>query len=900
MLLVVNAPTPIGARNRFKMVLSGHLPLISISGSRDTAVVATSVLKNGSNAGSVWSPTTGHKMIVSSDSAISAEMESSGSQHELHTVEYSCIACSETILAADSDSLDGLKHDNNIIACPACGGRELKTLSTFDALTLLDKPEEEKDKGDTEQGTVTASEQVSNDSTDRRTAKMSRKDKTLAGDGEANMDDVKKMDGDEPVTIEDLDEEDTQPHDEPDGDELGDLGEEVDVDDGEESAADFDLGDDSDAEDDLSDDEIIDDSVDEDTDDTDDDDAEDTDDTDDADDSDLVPEDDEIGEESDDRAQIIPPTNPVTAKTKPTATAKVVNMKKNVKSASDKVAGVTKATAVIAGAPKKITVSNALIAGKALKIETPKPLLISRATLKRAALAASKVSTKTALAYTSVASSVKSFMTTASSNQKLRFDVTGLLAGSCPLCDFHTIASDSITASAIKCQNCGSGIPNLVPVALSADPSEIEDSVNIEMPDSDEQDVEDGEEESNYIPSEDTVSPDEEVMDETEMEESDDDMSLDDSDDEGIDDVPVDTGDGDDPTDLEDDDDMGVEEESGGDGEDCAPKVGDVDGDGVSDEIDDNIEEIDMAQACAIEASDNVSLHFCVNASAGGDPSWMLTVNDLPVMRLTRASVKGDFAKLANENFSNSAFANKVLASVNANKMRAIDVASAIGFTGIKIPAVVDKVVTAKTKEHKYQVEAAAAARITNYRKTLASVLPVAAHGINRGFFANVTNPLKTAMSSALQKAGVVNAAKLVHKVFSEHSAAYNTLLIDRAQYLLSKAPEVRRELSAAIMGPSYTLSEDSQNIDDPNQDQGDNVDPGDLTKIDDPNQDQGTDEDDSSTESGATVDHAGLDKALQSSDLTETQQTTHRTEASTVDSVADRTRAFLKSYRRH
>lgn len=192
-----------------------------------------------------------------------------------------------------------------------------------------------------------------------------------------------------------------------------------------------------------------------------------------------------------------------------------------------------------------------------------------------------------------------------------------------------------------------------------------------------------------------------------------------------------------------------------------------------------------------------------------GNNKVFAAIDDLPIAVLDEADA-GDNADC----MQTAGFMQAVKASVKTNGLKAL---ATLGFKPItvkvNIAKIVERQVTARvTNESAKLVEERAA-----MRADFAHALQIAGVGLNKGFFADRSHPLKAAVFSVLTNAGVKQAASLVDQAFASVGEDFVEELLDTAESLLEKSPEVRDEIAATLKTTNYqkaTVEEDDEDED--------------------------------------------------------------------------------------
>jgi hypothetical protein len=83
--------------------------------------------------------------------------------------------------------------------------------------------------------------------------------------------------------------------------------------------------------------------------------------------------------------------------------------------------------------------------------------------------------------------------------------------------------------------------------------------------------------------------------------------------------------------------------------------------------------------------------------------------------------------------------------------------------------------------------------------EALEQSLAIAAVGINRHFFKDVTNELKAGLESELETAGVRGGQRMVRAMFAQHGVSYAKAILSLAKKISAMPIQVRNQYSAAL-----------------------------------------------------------------------------------------------------
>lgn len=208
--------------------------------------------------------------------------------------------------------------------------------------------------------------------------------------------------------------------------------------------------------------------------------------------------------------------------------------------------------------------------------------------------------------------------------------------------------------------------------------------------------------------------------------------------------------------------------------------------------------DVDMLERIDDQAEDaHRALDVSFSAAIASAPQWTAFFNGQPVATALEADA-GDNKSI----FTNASFGHAVVAG--AKHVGVKKVLREMGFRPIvcqvSVPAVINEKVAAGVATASAALETDKAA----FTERFMSALATAAIGINRGFFTDVKNPVKSALWNALSSAGVKNAEVLLDNAFRASSDEYHRVLFAQASDIVSKPEEVQTSLAKAVLGTAY------------------------------------------------------------------------------------------------
>lgn len=186
--------------------------------------------------------------------------------------------------------------------------------------------------------------------------------------------------------------------------------------------------------------------------------------------------------------------------------------------------------------------------------------------------------------------------------------------------------------------------------------------------------------------------------------------------------------------------------------------------------------------------------------SVDGEPSWYAYHAGMPIARATASTVQDK------ELFGRDVFGTATAAHAKEHGVNAA--LEAMGFVPLMAQASVQDFIEKAVQE---EVESQATELSQQYERKeteltdrFQAALATAATGINRGFFADLKNPVKSALVSALSVAGVKNPEVLVDRAFENGSDQYNKSLVAKASEIMDLETAVQNQLTDAVAGAAY------------------------------------------------------------------------------------------------
>lgn len=211
--------------------------------------------------------------------------------------------------------------------------------------------------------------------------------------------------------------------------------------------------------------------------------------------------------------------------------------------------------------------------------------------------------------------------------------------------------------------------------------------------------------------------------------------------------------------------------------------------------------EVDLLEdnigASASLSSNKVQLVYHPSDNVG-ETKWYAIANGAPVAVATMHSVGEEKAGM----FTTDAFRKGT--EMLMTQMGVAEGLMGMGFKAMTIRMPVKNIVQSHVATATASVQAEAEARVNSISEDVRAALATAAVGINKGFFSQLTNPVKAEMFDVLSAAGVKNAEVLIDNAFAAAADDYHRVLLAKAFDLMGKPVEARNEISQAVMTASY------------------------------------------------------------------------------------------------
>lgn len=252
-----------------------------------------------------------------------------------------------------------------------------------------------------------------------------------------------------------------------------------------------------------------------------------------------------------------------------------------------------------------------------------------------------------------------------------------------------------------------------------------------------------------------------------------------------------------------DDEDLDPEEDDGDDESDEDEAGNTLNPISEDEELDVKTDEINAASIVAHDAAVE-DLDVSYSSNVAGQAVWTAFYKGTPIAMASKSSADKNA-----DIFDSPAFGHAALATA---KVAGVQKALAeLGFQPIKHKVSVSNEVQRMVDHQVAEVKAALASEQAEYRQKFEAALATAAIGINRGFFADVKNPIKAALWNAMSSAGIRNPESLIDNAFRTHSDAYHKVLFAQANDIAAKPNDVQESLAKTILGTAYQAVSSTQ-----------------------------------------------------------------------------------------
>ena len=210
--------------------------------------------------------------------------------------------------------------------------------------------------------------------------------------------------------------------------------------------------------------------------------------------------------------------------------------------------------------------------------------------------------------------------------------------------------------------------------------------------------------------------------------------------------------------------------------------------------------EVDLLKTVGPEetvASAELNLFYAGSDVVNGS-KWWATMNSTPIAFATSESA-GQNSGIFHDVTKFKVSVSKVVAQYGIRKGL-----EAMGFKGTQVQMPIGKVLETQIAEASAAGKAEGEALLAKYQEGVQGALSIASVGINKGFFADQTNPVKIALYKTLSGFGVQNAEEIIDTAFAEAGDSYHKTLMKKAADLMNMSSEAANEIGAAVTNASY------------------------------------------------------------------------------------------------
>lgn len=209
------------------------------------------------------------------------------------------------------------------------------------------------------------------------------------------------------------------------------------------------------------------------------------------------------------------------------------------------------------------------------------------------------------------------------------------------------------------------------------------------------------------------------------------------------------------------------------------------------------VNELDKVETTLSADQQQAKLDVSYSGDVAGKSIWTAYYDGRPVAIATKATA-GKNADI----FDDAAFGQAVIAGARQNGVKQI--LTELGFQPLTQTVAVNTKLAARVEAAVATASQQMEDKQKQYHERFMAALSTAAIGINRGFFANISNPVKAGLQSSLSSAGVRNPDVLIDNVFKAQADAYHKALFDKALEILAHSDEAQEEIAKAVLGSNY------------------------------------------------------------------------------------------------
>lgn len=178
-----------------------------------------------------------------------------------------------------------------------------------------------------------------------------------------------------------------------------------------------------------------------------------------------------------------------------------------------------------------------------------------------------------------------------------------------------------------------------------------------------------------------------------------------------------------------------------------------------------------------------------------GEPTWMAFHNGIPFAKAI-ASASENPATFADPAIGRAfkAIASEQGVSAALQQLRFEEIKPVL-----QIEQVVAEQIQSQVTEQGNVLAEATARDKTELASRYESALATAAHGINTGYFRDLSNPILTALASTLEDVGLNGATELLQRAFIDHSPEYHAAILAKAGEIMNFDQVVQNQMATAV-----------------------------------------------------------------------------------------------------
>lgn len=198
--------------------------------------------------------------------------------------------------------------------------------------------------------------------------------------------------------------------------------------------------------------------------------------------------------------------------------------------------------------------------------------------------------------------------------------------------------------------------------------------------------------------------------------------------------------------------------------------------------------------AYAANEMDASKVEVAYAGSIAGDSTWLAFYEGIPFAKATASTSKV-------ENFASEVFG-RTFSAIASDKGVATAMAE-LGFQEIKpeikVEQFVQTEVNSQVEARVAQIAEASARDASEFNDRFLAAIATASQGINRGFYKGMQNPIRVALASALEEAGIRGGEQLVAQAFAKHGDSYHKSLVAKASEIMQYDLTVQNQIANAV-----------------------------------------------------------------------------------------------------